>query len=528
MVLALILALAQAASGVTGVVKDSNGQVIVGATVAVRTPSGGLQQTVTDGEGRFLIAQAAGRRRHAGGARAGLRRRATAADARRDRGRARAGVGARNRDGDAPPAPSSGSATCPASVNVVTSENIKASPAVVADDVLRQVPTFSLFRRTSSLARSPPRRACRCAASARAARAARSSCSTACRSTIRSAAGSTGRACRSSASTGSRSPKARPRACTATTRWAASSTSSPAGPRARTLELQTQYGNRSSPKVDFFASDRWNKVGVAVEGSAFNTDGFPIVAPRERGPIDNNADVDYRNLTAKVEFDAADRAAHLPAGRLFHREPHQRQGRRGQRHRWTTVQRRRPARCRTTATCRRASSSTGSGRTSTSWPSPTRPRRATSSAWPPIRRVPTNGVGGMVQWTKVLGSTQVLSAGTDWRWVDGDSQEDAYVAAVPTVITGVTQRGDAVGAAHLGRHAAEPGRVRAGHLHARRRSWCVTLSARVDHWRNYDGHNLETTVATGLPTANNGRRCPTEPTRSSARAWRRSTTSRIA
>ena len=31
----------------------------------------------------------------------------------------------------------------------------------------------------------------------------------------------------------------------------------------------------------------------------------------------------------------------------------------------------------------------------------------------------------------------------------------------------------------------------------------MTLSARVDHWRNYDAHNLETTVATGLPTANN-------------------------
>jgi len=28
----------------------------------------------------------------------------------------------------------------------------------------------------------------------------------------------------------------------------------------------------------------------------------------------------------------------------------------------------------------------------------------------------------------------------------------------------------------------------------------LTLSARADHWKNYDGHNLETTVATGLPT----------------------------
>ncbi|HJZ74974.1 MAG TPA: TonB-dependent receptor, partial [Vicinamibacterales bacterium] len=31
----------------------------------------------------------------------------------------------------------------------------------------------------------------------------------------------------------------------------------------------------------------------------------------------------------------------------------------------------------------------------------------------------------------------------------------------------------------------------------------ITLSARIDHWRNYDGHNLENTVSNGQPTANN-------------------------
>jgi iron complex outermembrane receptor protein len=30
----------------------------------------------------------------------------------------------------------------------------------------------------------------------------------------------------------------------------------------------------------------------------------------------------------------------------------------------------------------------------------------------------------------------------------------------------------------------------------------ITLNARFDHWRNYDGHNHETTIATGLPTVN--------------------------
>ena len=37
----------------------------------------------------------------------------------------------------------------------MTREDIKQSPAMVADDVLRQIPTFSLFRRTSSLASHP-------------------------------------------------------------------------------------------------------------------------------------------------------------------------------------------------------------------------------------------------------------------------------------------------------------------------------------------------------------------------------------
>ena len=43
----------------------------------------------------------------------------------------------------------------PASVSIVDAQEIRESPALVADDVLRQVPTFSLFRRTSSLVAQP-------------------------------------------------------------------------------------------------------------------------------------------------------------------------------------------------------------------------------------------------------------------------------------------------------------------------------------------------------------------------------------
>src|SRR5439155_15193338 len=43
----------------------------------------------------------------------------------------------------------------PASISVLRGDEIKQSPAVVADDLLRQIPTFSLFRRTSSLSSHP-------------------------------------------------------------------------------------------------------------------------------------------------------------------------------------------------------------------------------------------------------------------------------------------------------------------------------------------------------------------------------------
>src|SRR6185436_6860104 len=55
------------------------------------------------------------------------------------------------------------------------------------------------------------------------------------------------------------------------------------------------------------------------------------------------------------------------------------------------------------------------------------------------QHVPTNGVGWAAQWSKALGAKNAFSAGFDWRWVDGESQEDAFVASVPTAVSGVTQ-----------------------------------------------------------------------------------------
>jgi iron complex outermembrane recepter protein len=103
-----------------------------------------------------------------------------------------------------------------------------------------------------------------------------------------------------------------------------------------------------------------------------------------------------------------------------------------------------------------------------------------------------------VQWSKALSATQLVTAGTDWRWVDGDSQEsvlDPQVGAqvITKRMSGGTQR--SVGA-FVQDMIAPVAQLQ------------VTLGARVDAWRNYDAHNLETTASSGLPTANNNPALP--------------------
>src|SRR6185436_6075426 len=98
--------------------------------------------------------------------------------------------------------------------------------------------------------------------------------------------------------------------------------------------------------------------------------------------------------------------------------------------------------------------------------------------------VPTHSAGGMVQWSRAFGTKQYFTAGTDIRWVDGDSLENGLDAQTGTTVvllrnSGGTQR-------NFGFFAQD--------LITPTSQLVLTLSARVDGWRNYDGHNLETSL----------------------------------
>ncbi len=504
--IALLLALTLAAPGsVSGVVKDSTGAVVTGASVVVKPISGSEHVATTGADGRFTVDMPVD-----GDVTIIVRAGGFAEKSQR------VGSGDRGREIEIVLQPATLLETVtvtptrteqrlgdvPASVSVLTSEQIQASPALMADDVLRQNPTFSLFRRASSLVAQPTTQ---------------------------------GVSLRGIGPSGqsrtlvllddipfndpfggwvywSRVPLVSVDRIEITEGTSSSLYGNYAmggviniitsRPTRRTIELKPQYGNRNSPKVDFFASDRWNKVGAAVEGSFLNTDGFPIVAARERGPIDNNANVNYRNVSVKLEYTPTDRInAFFRTGYFTENRINGKVGEVNDT-RWTTVN--------GGVRMRMPDGSDLQGRVfvdvqkahfnflAVTNAATTRNlvRLATD------QHVPTDGVGGMAQWTKAGGGAHLFSAGTDWRWVDGDSREDAFVAAVPTVIVPPVTQQATLSVQRISGGTQQSLGAFVQDILTPTSKLVLTLSARVDHWRNYDGHNLETTVATGLPTAN--------------------------
>jgi outer membrane receptor protein involved in Fe transport len=392
----------------------------------------------------------------------------------------------------------------PVSANIVEKETIRQSPAVVADDVLRQVPTFSLFRRSSSLSSHP----------------------TAQGVSLRGIGPSgVSRTLVLVDGVPFNDPFGGwvywtrvPIESVNRIEVIDGSSSSLYGnyglggviniisatPARRSVEFKTQYGNRNTPKADFFASDVWGKLGVAVEGSAFDTDGFPIVIANERGLIDNNAEVAFKNVNVRADYRANDRVNVFFRGGYFKED--RVNGKIGEINdtKWTAVgggvRVRMPDDSDLQATVFTDDNTFHSTFLAVN-PAPynTRPARSIVRL-ATDQSVPTSAVGTMVQWSRAIGRRNFFSAGFDWRRVDGDSLEDLYVngaivAEGPTAPALLTGRRDSGGTQRsTGLFLQDVFSMN---------NVVLTLSARVDNWKNYSGHILETSTATGLPTANN-------------------------
>lgn len=503
--LTVSLTAAQAQSAVTGVVLDESGSAVPGATILVRTAAGIEQQTVTGPDGRFRL-----EKKPAAGAMLIVRAGGFA-----EKQQPLAGVD--HLEVVVVPAPLLETVTVtpsrseervaniPASIHILDSEVIASSPAVVADDLLRQIPTFSLFRRTSSLSSHP---------TAQGVSLRGIGPSGVSRTLVlvdgvpfNDPFGGWVYWTRVPMEGIDRVEVVDGSSSSLYGNYAMGGVINIVGsrPTPRTFEMRAQYGNLNSPKLGFFGSHAFRNVGVAVEGSFFDTDGFPIVIERERRPssvnpgpgVDTKAAVNFTNLSVKVDY--------TPTSRInaFFRGGHFREERDNGKAStidgkpeandtsWTFASGGVRVQLPDTSDLQaRVFTDVETFRSSflavPAVPAPRSVGRMTLN-----QRVPSKSVGGMLQWRRAVGTRNVFTAGGDFRWVDGDSEEDGLDAVRGQTVTlkrvsGGTQR-------TISAFVQD--------VFTPTNKLVLTMSARVDGWRNYDAHNNEHSLPSGTPTA---------------------------
>ena len=485
-----------AGTTISGAVHDSSGGAIVGASVTARVASGAERQTTSDASGRFSVVSPAG-------GKVTLIVRSTGfAEWRVALTEATAGsvevvlqpATVRDEVTVTPTRSEQQLGTIPASVSVISSEEIQRRPAMVPDDLLRQLPEFSLFRRSSSLSAHPTSQG----VSLRGIGPSGVSRSLVLLDGVpfNDAFGGwvywTALPMESAerievvngASSSLYGSYAMGGVLNVVTRTAAR----------RAVDIKTQYGSRHSPKFDFRGSDVWGKVGVSVDGSVFDTDGYANVLSSLRGPVDTKVAVQFGHVTLKADYNPNDRVHAFVRTGYFHEDRHN--------GKITTVG---PLTEELNDTTWKYTSGGVSARlpdTSTLQATIFGDTKTFNSNFLAIpdatgaraigrltlnQTVPTDAFGGTVQWSRGIFGTHVLTAGTDFRWVDGDSIEDAFdpiTGSTKTLhrVAGGTQRS-------LGVFVQD--------VFVPLPNLTVTASARLDRWLNYDAHNTETTLSTG-------------------------------
>ncbi len=390
-----------------------------------------------------------------------------------------------------------------ASVNVLRSDDIKQSPAVAVDDVLRQLPTFSLFTRSSSISSNPT---------------------------------SQGVSLRGIGPSGvSRTlvlldgmPFNEPFGgwvywtrvpLEATERievvdgpsanvygnyaLGGAISINTARPSRQSFDVRSQMGNYDSPKLDFFGGDVFGKVGLLVDGSFFRSDGFPIVIENERGAVDDKANDAFKNVNVKADFTATANVNGFVRTGYFHENRDN-----GKHSTFDGTEEANNTTWKYVSGGLRAVLPDSSGlqlNVFGNFEDYFSNFLAVPTANPPRsigrmslnQTVPTKDTGGMVQWSKSF-SRNLLQVGTDWHWVTGDSNEDGLDAArglavILHRVSGGTQR-------NVGAYIQD--------MFAPVNNLELTLSARLDSWSNYSAHNLEVNEPAGTPTVNNNPSLP--------------------
>lgn len=252
-------------------------------------------------------------------------------------------------------------------------------------------------------------------------------------------------------------------------------------PTERTVSVSASGGNRGTTNELLSYTDVFGPFRVGVSGNFFHTDGWNIIASSQRGPIDHDSRSEHKMLNGRLEYQP------LPQFSLFLRGAYYDESR-------------------NTGTRLRISNTgrgfvTGGGKLQTNdggaWQlsvfahlsrfrenfSRVSEDRASESPFQ-HQIVPSTDVGGSLTWTRLFLADHHLTAGMDFRFIEGESRDSFFSSSAP-----VPDRRVSKGKQQFFGFFLQDVYMPIERLH-------VALGVRLDYFRNFAGR--ETERQTGL------------------------------
>lgn len=372
----------------------------------------------------------------------------------------------------------------PAAVLVVSRPDLERSPAVTLDDTLRQVPAFSLFRRTSSLVAHPTTQgvSLRGIGPSGVSRTLVlwdgiplndpfggwvywSQLDKTSLEQIEVSPGGGSSLYGSSALGGVIQVLSRP-------------------PETKRIELDLHGGSRATAGADVLGSVVRGPWSGNFSGSFLHTDGYFIVAPENRGLIDDRAGSIRYALRAGGFYKPDSRQSLFLQASQFAED----------RDNGTALQRNSTDITSLRAGYRREGASGSEWQLRSyglvekffsNFTAVSANRQVETLTLDQV--VPVRSAGGSAQWTGLLRSRHLITSGIDWQWIRGNSEEVSFAAGRATrfQVAGGSQ---------------QLGGVFVQDLFTPADRWVIQLGARLDGWSNYAAQREETLLSGGART----------------------------
>lgn len=254
------------------------------------------------------------------------------------------------------------------------------------------------------------------------------------------------------------------------------------------ISLETSYGNQNSQDVSLSAGDKLGPWEAVFSGEAFHTDGYVLVPKGDQGSVDTNASSQHgtADLTMRRRIGAQ--------GDVFARGSYFDDSRNN-----GTIGQSNGIRL-------------GEGVLGANWSFGSAGNLQlrsyadfetyhqsfysvaldqNSEALTDLQTVPAQGVGGSAVWSRGMGKRQTLVAGFDAHEEIGHSNEQIFSPSTGSNLRDAFAGGHQQTAGIFGEDLAQiaPG-------------WTLGASARFDHWRNFDGLLISEPVNPPAPRAN--------------------------